>query len=300
MDHADWHDGLLARLCAGRRPPVPSLELEGLLNAVNDDQLSPSELIEGVSESPRLRLTLLTLANGPVWGRHTPARTVVEAVSQLGRRGCTQAAWWLALSELLDAPTSDSELAPPARARDRLWRHLMLTGWLARELARSVCQIPHGDPLLAGFVHDIGHALLASPAARLGVVWHEEHEALADLGDDLAPDRDHGRVGASLLDLWGAPAELVSAALHHHDPREVIPYFQPLVAVVRLADLVAEQVDSTTSPAGWTLRAQPEVEALVAWAGAPNATEVEAVCIASLPEALLQVERWSALRPLRA
>lgn len=294
VDHEPWHDDLLSRLCAGREPPVPVAEVAELLDAAANDTLSHADLVDVISQSPALRLSMLILANGPVWGRFSPARTVDEAVRSLGRRGCAQAATWLAVTDLCGRASAMS-----ARGRDRLWRHLMLTGWLSRELANGVCEIPYGDPLVAGMVHDVGHVLLTSPAARLGVVWHDEHEAVIDRMDDVQLDLDHTRVGASLLDLWGAPAELVSSALHHHAPQGAIPYFQPLIATVRLADLVAEKVESSEFAQGWSLREEHGVESLVRMAGADDIIAVEAVCITALPEAILQVDRWADLRPSR-
>ncbi len=294
MDHDAWHDDLLTRLCAGKEPPLPTPEVAELLDAAANESLTHSELVAIISQTPALRLAMLILANGPVWGRFSPARTIDEAVQRFGRRGCAQAATWLAVTELCARA-----VAMPARARDRLWRHLMLTGWLARELANGVCSIPYGDPLVAGMVHDVGHILLASPAARLGVVWHDEHEAMIDRFDEVSLELDHTRVGASLLDLWGAPAELVTAALHHHAPQAAIPYFQPLAATVRLADLVAERVESDIAPQGWNLRDEPGAEALAHLAGADDIVAVEAACLTVLPEAVLQVDRWADLRPSR-
>lgn len=294
MNHDAWHDDLLSRLCAGREPPLPAPDVALLLDAAADESLSHEELVSIISESPALRLSLLVLSNGPVWGRYAPARTIDEAVARFGRRGCAQAATWLAITEFCAKAT-----AMPPRGRDRLWRHLMLTGWLARELAGGVCDVPYGDPLLAGMVHDLGHVLLASPAARLGIVWHDEHEALVDRGEELDPELDHTRVGASLLDLWGAPAELVTCALHHHAPQAAIPYFQPLVATVRLADLVAEKVESEEFTRGWHLRDEPGIDALVHLAGAENVVAVEAACLTKLPDAVILVDRWAELRPAR-
>lgn len=298
-DHG-WDEDLWRRFGRTLPPPLPDPAVRGLLSALSDDSLDPTELVAEIDHHPRLKFGLVVLANGPVWGSARPARNVSDAVRQLGRRGCALAAWVVAVHDVV---LTSGEMSP--RAADRLWRHLALTGLLCRELVKELGSggVPGllDEGLAAGLVHDLGHLLLEQPGGRLKVIWHDEHELLVE-GDEPPPDEwDHCRIGAALLELWDAPSELVETALRHHDPVSAMPAHRALLVATRLADLVAECVHAEASMEGWSLRSDPGFEALESQqvlAGA-SPREIEAVLMCALPEAQLQADRWAGLLALR-
>ncbi len=74
---------------------------------------------------------------------------------------------------------------------------------------------------------------------------------------------DHTEAGATLLRHWGLPAPLIDAARHHHDDNAEAFAARPLVAIVALADTLAQRMgmgmDFTT---GTSTRTDAALEAL--------------------------------------
>src|SRR5262245_27418897 len=140
---------------------------------------------------------MLAGANLVMFGGGRPVKTIRQAVAQLGRRKCLSLLWLVALSDFLRAWPDLHETA-----RLKLWRHSLLTGALAHQLLQGANLSALGDALAAGMAHDFGHLLLVGPGARLGVVWHEEHDQLVETTVSPAPERDHCTQAASLLPPW--------------------------------------------------------------------------------------------------
>lgn len=211
-----------------------------------------------------------------------PSNSVRQTVARLGRRKCLSLLWLIALSDFLHTwPQLDEEV------RDRLWRHSLLTGLLAEQLAIAAGIESSGNALAAGLAHDIGHLLVSSPVPRLGLLRDEEADQLVEDALSLAPERDHCRLGAALLTIWDAPAELVASALHHHDPNLVVPQVSPLVIAVRLADLMAEHLDLARSSPPLDLDAAPAWRQLVATAPWNQFPRLHRFAIQRLPETFL-------------
>ncbi len=214
-----------------------------------------------------------------------------QAVANLGRRRCLSLLWLVALSDFLKSWPHVHE-----RARQKLWRHSLLTGVLAHDLLAAADLSMPGDALAAGMAHDIGHLLMSGPGARLGIIWHEEHELLVERKDlSPAPERDHCRLGASLLAFWKASPEMVACALHHHEPPAAQALHVPLVAGVRLADLLAEHLDIDRPVRPLRLETSPawqELAAIEPWGKVPH---LHLVAIERLPEAALAAEHLANL-----
>lgn len=294
---------------------LPSGPMRLALDMAREESLNDEVLVEQLESDPRLRYGVLIGANLTLFGGKRAIKTVRQALGQLGRSKCQSMLWLLALSDFMRA-----WLPLPERGRLRLWKHSLLTAVIAHQLLRESGIERAAEGLPAGMAHDAGHLLMASPAPRLGIVWHEEHEQLAErdaahkasslapAGMDagsaegahaarppLAPERDHARLGAALLELWGAPDSLIAAALHHHQPAIAPAALRPVVIGVRLADLLAEHIDRDrpqrplclSTDAAWQ-----ELAALEPWNVVPD---LHHRAIELLPESLLTAEHLANL-----
>lgn len=282
---------LLRGACRRGIPPLPSPAMRRALDLAGDERSNDDALIEQLESDPRLRLGFLAGANLPMLGGPRPAKTMRQVVANLGRRKCLSLLWLMALSDFLRSWPHLHE-----RARQKLWRHSLLTGVLAQELHASAGLIAQGDALAAGMAHDVGHLLLSGPGARLGIVWHEEQELIVERRDlSPAPERDHCRLGASLMAFWEAPPEMVAGALHHHEPSAAPAMHVPLIVGVRLADLLAEHLDLDRPVRPLRLESSPawqELAAVEPWAGI---SRLHLVAIERLPDALLTAEHLANL-----
>jgi HD-like signal output (HDOD) protein len=281
---------VLRGVCRRGIPPLPSPAFRLALALAGDEGSNNDLVVEQIETDPRLRFGILVGANVALFGRGRPVKTIRQAVAHLGRRKCLSLLWLVALSEFLQAWP---DLHPSAR--DKLWRHSLLTGVLAHQLLHAAGLSALGDALAAGMAHDIGHLLLVSPGARLGVVWHEEHDQLVERSASPAPERDHCRLGASLLALWDAPSGLVASALHHHGPSAAEAADLPLVIGVRLADLLAEHIDLNRPARPLRLEVEPAWQQLAAFEPWNKVTDLHHLAIERLIDSLLIAEHLANL-----
>jgi len=281
---------LLKDLCRRGIPPLPPPALRLVLELAADETSSNDALIEELEAEPRARFGLLAGANLTMFCGIRSIKTVRQAVGQLGRRKCLSILWLLAISDLVRSwPHSHP------RTRDKLWRHLLLTGVLTEELLSTAGWQLVGDGLAAGMAHDVGHLLMVSPGARLGVVWHEEHDLLVERAVSPAPERDHCRLGASLLAFWDAPAAAIASALYHHDPSAAEATHVPLVAAVRMADLLAEHVDLDRPVRPLRLEDSPAWQELAVVEPWGRVSHLHHLAIERLPESLMIAEHLANL-----
>jgi HD-like signal output (HDOD) protein len=281
---------LLRGVCRQGIPPLPPAAVRLALELAADENSSDDALIEQFESDPRLRFGLLAGANLTMFSRGRPIKTVPQAVRQLGRRKCLSLVWLLTLSDFLRSWPNLHEAA-----RHKLWRHSLLTGVLAQQLLLAAGLGALGDGLAAGVAHDVGHLLLVSPGARLGVVWHEEHDQLVERAVSPAPERDHCRLGASLLMFWDAPPAMVASALHHHDPSAAEAVHAPLVVAVRLADLLAEHIDLDRPVGPLRLETSPAWQELAEFEPWRKVAYLHHLAIERLPESLLVAEHLANL-----
>lgn len=125
----------------------------------------------------------------------------------------------------------------PGHFLERLWNHNILTGQMARAIARKETQdlilIDHS--FIAGMLHDSGKLILASSFPD----QYKDILALAREDRDTALDLEreafgisHAEVGAYLMELWGLPIPIIEAIAYHHSPNECMEKrFTPLTAV---------------------------------------------------------------------
>jgi HD-like signal output (HDOD) protein len=287
--------------------PVPQLALVQALQLAGDENSNSELLSEHIESDRRLRTCFLASVNLPMFCGRNSIKSVRQGVGELGRRKIVSLLWLTALSDFQLFRNQRGDWIQLAngiqlenRGRNRLWRHALLTGVLAQQLVHAAGLDNAGDALTAGLAHDIGHYLLGYRLPQLGIASHEdpvnddcghdEHDRL--LEDDLspAPELDHCQLGASLLDLWDAPRELVASARHHHNPEATEAAFRPLIAGVRLADLLAEHLDLGRPNRPLRLEAAPvwrELATLEPWNQVFN---VHAVALKLLPESLVTAE----------
>ncbi len=142
---------------------------------------------------------------------------------------------------ILTGPFSKTSAGPGS---DDRW----LSGLATGGLAKRICQIEGADKqtgddaYLAGLLHDCGRSIVAAQLPRdfkqieaLATdkpVFEAEHEVLG---------ATHAEIGAYILGIWGLPAPVVEAVLHHHQPSAAgATAFGPLTAVHAASAIVSQ------------------------------------------------------------
>lgn len=279
----------LLRACSWRGIlPAPPTAIRRALDLAGDECTNSDVLTDRIDSDPRLHFGFLTGANLPMFCGNRPIKTVRQGVGELGRRKTVSLLWLVALSDFLLS-------ARKREGRDRLWRHSLLTGVLAHQLVLAAGFRDLGDALTAGLAHDVGHLLLAYQTPRLGIAvdeepGNEEHDRLLEDDISLAPERDHCQLGASLLDFWSAPKELVSSALYHHNPEISPAGYRPLMIGVRLADLLAEHLDLDRPTQVLRLEAVSAWQQLAAMEPWNQVANLHDLALEQLPDSLVTAE----------
>jgi HD-like signal output (HDOD) protein len=227
-----WLSNPSVRELLGRMKIVPSppdLYLT-IVRALRDPESNIDEVSRRAAQDPAMSAKLLQLANSAALGLRHKVLNVEEAIGYLGLE--------MTRSLVLLAHTfSYCNRSRGANARiDRLWKHSVQTGSLARCVAREEGSTREmiDESFLAGLLHDIGELLF------LVNVPQEYQTVLARARETNIPlwqaefdyfGASHAELGAELMALWNLPISVVEAlALHHHPSRLLSSGFGPLAA----------------------------------------------------------------------
>ncbi|NMG76955.1 HDOD domain-containing protein [Aromatoleum diolicum] len=231
-------------------PPLPQV-LVRLIQQVDNESATISELATAVGQDPGLCARVLTAANSVAFNRASAIRDVKSSVSILGTRLVRSIATCLAVKRLF-------EREPGAVCVDLtdFWRHSMLVAETARALATATDYPYPDEAYLAGLLHDVGELLLLTALgeqyARLLAQCPDENSLLeleqANLGTH------HGEIGTWLADQWKLDSSLADSILFHHATAEQIATATPLPKLIWLADAITrnaaaeEPLDTLAAP----------------------------------------------------
>ena len=232
----------------GTLPSLPSLHLQ-LTEELRKQDPSVERIAEIISKDIGMTTKVLQLVNSAFFGLAQPATNPMEAVMFLGLATVRSLVFSLQIfSQFDERPIKNFSI-------DGLAQHCWATGWFARRIAEAEHCGPKIDDqcFLAGLVHDVGQLILATtlpePYAR---VLHEARDSDRPVWEIEQAEfgATHAEVGAYLLGLWGLPYAVVEAIALHHAPQRVPHQSFDAASAVYIANLLAEELDSTTAIQG--------------------------------------------------
>jgi len=195
-------------------PTLPSVA-EQLIALASNENASTSELTELISADPGLAVLILKAANSAFYSLNVEVTSIRHAIVLLGLPEVKR----IALSAVL----AERFLAVPREAKRvamDLWRHLVATAVLARDLSD---EDEEPDPYTLGLLHDMGWLLflVQHPTSYMSFV-QEKSKGLREAENLWGVD--HQLLGAKLAEAWGLPEPFQVVALRHHDPlRDMAP-----------------------------------------------------------------------------
>ncbi len=207
VDQAKWEFGLPD----GARRLIASGDFDGRDNGSVVNWLASDDVLSG---------RLLRWCNSPMYNLARPYRSLDEVARLM--QGCQLSR--LALLAFVRGLFPEGQIIDGVQ-RDRLWGHSIAVGTVAAMISQTCGR---GDPSLvfvAGALHDIG--LCAN--RRLAPQCYAQIIAQVD---QLSPTHeverdelgwDHAQLGSAILQQWGMPAAIQSAAQHHHAADRAIP-----------------------------------------------------------------------------
>jgi HD-like signal output (HDOD) protein/CheY-like chemotaxis protein len=224
-------------------PSMPTLFAE-----LADELQRPTSSLESVgqiiSKDPGMTAQILRLVNSAFFGLRHEITSPGAAVSYLGIN---------TVGSLVLTSHIFAEIDPAVGKwldLDRLWKHTLRTGGLARgiAMAESAGRRMVDDALAAGLIHDAGRLILAT---KFSEMYRQVLAYAASSGCDVVQaEREwfgvtHAEVGAYLMGIWGLPNSVTEALAYHHNPRDCVHReFSPLTAVHAACALDHERSDA--------------------------------------------------------
>lgn len=215
-------------------PALPTIAME-VVDLVDNPKTSASRLGKLISTDQALTAKVLKIANSPFYGFPRKISTIDFAIIVLG---------YDALKEIVISISLVSSLQ---RKSDMLfdakgfWDHAILSGVLARRLARDLGYRVSGEVFVGGLLHDMGisvlHRYFKSEYKRITEIIRET-DLTALEAEESVLGITHAEVGGWLAERWNLPDHLVEAISMHHTPGRA-EHNKDLVALIHCADVFA-------------------------------------------------------------
>ena len=219
------------------RLPSPPTILAKLLEACASQRGDFDELAALIEKDPALSAKVIALANSPLYAGGN-LTSLKRALVTLGLGTVKTLAVTASVYQFYSGVEGFD-----AEGLRRLWRHSYMSGVLARSLAKLTDYPAPDEAYLAGLLHDIGQLLLA---LALPKEYAKVNRAVSEGMERLPLEHQrvghgHDAVGAAALESWGLGTFVADAARFHHEPAEALRDAHPLVRLVHIANLLADE-----------------------------------------------------------
>ncbi|MFN0167596.1 MAG: HDOD domain-containing protein [Bryobacteraceae bacterium] len=234
-------------------PPLPSVALKAM-RVLAREEADTREIEEVVSSDTVFAADLLCCANSALFGLPAQVKTLRHAIMIVGRERLKGLILTTALRSFVKAPLRSS------RYRS-WWNHSLGTAMLSEAfVVAGGFHCP--EAYTAGLLHDIG-----SVGLLMGVPEGEYREFQRAVENRFSPtieaererwNTDHCELGGMLLEEWGFPEEIVSAARRHRG-QEVWHGAEPL-SFTHLSCMLSESLgfEAVKRRRSWPVIAIPD------------------------------------------
>jgi len=205
--------------------------IEKTLAILRDPTCSAQSLVKMLEKEPGVSSKVLKTANSAFFGAPRSISSLKAAIVRVGNQNIAR----LALAAALTPKPSPLWAA--------FWRHSIAVAMLSRHMARFLKvygPIEQEEFFTMGLLHDLG-ALIMLMSGEYPAVEAQlnAHPLTLDEAERRVFGFDHTELGRVIAERWSFPSDLVNAIAHHHNP-EAAGDFYPRVAVIHLADLIAQ------------------------------------------------------------
>jgi putative nucleotidyltransferase with HDIG domain len=229
----------VVRRIVGKIEKLPSLPrvYSQLMSALADERTSNRDVAAILKQDMAMCAKMLQIVNSAFFRLSRSIGKIEEAVAYLGLNTVKHVALAVEVFANRDAHGNLAGLSLEA-----LQKHSLLVAGIASSMFTQ--QHDKEDAFVAALLHDIGKLLLATelPDHVLRVVdtMRREGGAMHAVEQRLC-GVTHAEAGAYLLGIWGLPYPMVEAVANHHVPGRVEQPAFDLLAVVHVADALANE-----------------------------------------------------------
>ncbi len=234
-------------------PPFPAVALKAMRVLARDDA-ETREIEEVVASDTVFAADLLCCANSALFGLAAQVKTLTHAIMIVGRDRLKGLILTTALRSFVKAPLRSS--------RYRAWWNHSLGTALLSEAFAAAGGFRCPEAYAAGLLHDIGSLglLMGAPESK----YREFQRSVENrFTPTLAAERerwntDHCELGGALLEEWGFPEDIVTAARRH---RESVVWHGPVpLSFACLSCLLSESLgfEAVKRRRSWPVAVVPE------------------------------------------
>jgi HD-like signal output (HDOD) protein len=204
---------------------------------VDDPRSSAEDIGLVVAQDAALTARLLKLANSAMFGRSRTVDTIGRAIALLGTRQVRDLTLGLTATRAFDG--IPNELV----TMTSFWRHNLLCGVAARQLAGACSRGRPDSSFVAGLLHDIGQLVMFNrlpneSRCALLMASHEPARPPVYLCERKMMGCDHAAVGGALARRWQLPENLVESIEFHHEPARA-RHHPLIVSITHIANSAA-------------------------------------------------------------
>jgi HD-like signal output (HDOD) protein len=195
-----------------------------------------AELETIAARDPVLAGSLIQVANSAIYGPGQRIGAVRRAIAYIG----TVAARHVLLAAVMRPLFATAGLT-------KVWNHAVQMAQLTAALAEHTENLEAGEGLLLGLVHDVGAIAVQVLPGPIVERYHrltEDRCCPPTYVEYLLFGRDHGEIGAGVLEEWSFPAPLIEAVRFHHRPERSD---RALASLLHLAEFWSGQDEDIAS-----------------------------------------------------
>ncbi len=229
-------DGILRLARQVESLPALSQTVSAIQQAMQNSEVTTTELAKILNRDPALSAKVLGLANSPAYGFSHHVGSIELATTLIGTKEIFNIVLSAAVIDYFkESSTFDYSL---------FWKRSLFCASAAKHIAQNVGFKETSTAFAAGLLHDLGRIVLAEIAPK------RYSEINQYVGDQVIIAKEmelfgvaHPEVGFILTDAWLLPEGICTPVRFHHTPFQA----QHVGDIVRIVALAAQMTDAYTA-----------------------------------------------------
>ncbi|WP_020471593.1 HDOD domain-containing protein [Zavarzinella formosa] len=242
---------------------LPSLS-ETVIRAMalaNDENYRFKELVDVMKRDGAMTSLMLKVANSVVYGSTKPVETVDQAVIRIGMIQCNRLITTVGMKGALKPKNPDV-----ANRINILWRHSLLTGFVATHLNAKLGLGFTGQEYTGALLHDIGRIVFLLTNEKMAkrvdpLTFRESPDILAREREMIGTD--HCELGMEYSLRQNLPANLTQVIRYHHIPLGADINNRTLTDLVCAADHLTNYALSERRVSDYDFKSNPSFKRLL-------------------------------------